>query len=200
MSNLWEPVHAAVVEAAWQARERGLSLRAIAAELAGKGTLSPSDRPYLPGSIAAMLRPREYPAAAHIVDDDLEVEIDVHHSVDAAAVAPIVDAAVFDAAHGLQALDASITQQPFTEPTPQTFDAVPAEPIVDAAPVKPQWQPRRGAHGLIDFRSLLQRLGEVPHLQEAAMASVNLRLDQMGLLADRGDWRESVANWLVVNA
>ncbi|MGO9994123.1 MAG: hypothetical protein ACLPTF_16635 [Steroidobacteraceae bacterium] len=197
-----------------------MSLRASAADLAAKGYLSPSDRPYLMGSIANMLRrgSRAVDAAAPIiVDGDLEVEIDIEddtqpaaHAVDAvptlpADVAPIVDAAAFDVAHDLPALDVDAApadafdgmQQPLTEAKPQSVDAAP--PAVDAEPVKQQWQPQRGQHGLIDFRSLLTRLIDVPHLQEAAMASVNLRIDQMGLLADRGDWRETVANWLSRN-
>jgi hypothetical protein len=196
--HLWEPVPAAVVEAAWAARGRGLSLRAVAAELAIKDMLSPSGRPYLPGSIAAMLRYREHPAAP-IVDDDPEVEIDEQPGADTVAASPAAELEP-----GADAVPTPVdivdrTQQPLTELTPQTVDALPADPVVDEATVKPQWQPRRGAHGLIDFRSLMQRLCEVPYLQEAAMASVNLRVDEMGVLADRGDWRECVASWLTIN-
>jgi hypothetical protein len=234
-NKLWKPVPSAVVQAARQARADGLSLRAIAAELASKDMLSPSGRTYLPGSIAAMLRDhvdaghddparlrmltdRDYlgppPAALEGVVDDIDIEVDVaDHTepaadavdavptppaavVDAVDVAPSVDAPVFDAAHGLAPLDVDETQQPLTEPEPQPVDAAP--PAVDAEPVKPRWQPQR-TNGLIDFRSLMLRLCDVPHLQEAAMASAGLRVDQMGSLASRGDWRECVANWLSHN-
>jgi hypothetical protein len=45
-----------VLKAAKAARDRGLSLRAISAELARKGHLSPSRKPYGPQSIKRMLK------------------------------------------------------------------------------------------------------------------------------------------------
>jgi len=52
----WTPVPAGTVQAAKAARERGLTLRAIAAELAQDGRRSRSGRPYGPQSIKLMLR------------------------------------------------------------------------------------------------------------------------------------------------
>ena len=193
--HLWKPVDPAVVEAAWQASMRGLSLRAVAAELATRDMLSPSDREYLPGSIANMLRDR---APVIVVDDpdpDVEIDVELEPGVDCQSLPrPIVDATVFDAAHGLPSLE------PLTEPKPQTVDAAPpADPIVDAQPVKP-WKPRYDGFGYVDFRSLLRRLADFPEdVQAAAMSSAKLRLDQMGLLADRAPAREIVASWLELN-
>lgn len=51
----WLPVPAAAVQAAKAARARGLSLRAVAADLAAQGFLSPSGRPYQAGSVARMI-------------------------------------------------------------------------------------------------------------------------------------------------
>jgi hypothetical protein len=188
--HLWKPVPAAVVEAAWQAQCRGLSLRAIAAELASKGMLSPSERPYLPGSIVNMLRDRDHvvdrtqPA---VVDDDLDPEVEMDEpgaGADAVDAVPTLPAALDDVVGPVDAAPPADIEQP----------------AVDVAPVKPRWQAARGQYGLVDFRSLLQRLCEFSQeLQVLAMASANLRIEQMGLLADRGDWRETVANWLAVN-
>jgi DNA invertase Pin-like site-specific DNA recombinase len=52
---LARPVPAAAVQAAKDARVRGLSLRAVSADLAAQGFLSPSGRPYQPGSVARMI-------------------------------------------------------------------------------------------------------------------------------------------------
>lgn len=52
----WKPVPSATVTAAKAARGRGLSLRAIANELAEKGHVSRSGKPYGPQSIKVMLR------------------------------------------------------------------------------------------------------------------------------------------------
>jgi DNA invertase Pin-like site-specific DNA recombinase len=51
----WKPVPQAASEAAIAAQKRGLSLRAIAAELASRGFLSPSGKPYGPQSVKRML-------------------------------------------------------------------------------------------------------------------------------------------------
>jgi len=51
----WKPVPVAAVEVARAARDRGLTLRAVSAELAAAGFLGPSGRPYGPQSIARML-------------------------------------------------------------------------------------------------------------------------------------------------
>ena len=238
-STRWKPVPAPVVEAARQARARGLSLRAISIELANGDMLSPSGRPYLPGSIAAMVRDHDYLGAMLPTEpvDDLEIELDADgdaappadavnitqaldepqpepltecsaqpvdavptlQPVDAVPTlqpvddlpaagaeleqpaAPIVDAVAFDMAHGLPAADVDAT------PEPQ-----PAPPAVD----KPRWEARRGPGGIIDFHSLMKRLGEFPDLQAAAMASAGMRVDQMVDLIDNPSARIPVANWL----
>jgi DNA invertase Pin-like site-specific DNA recombinase len=51
----WKPVPVAAVEAAKAARGRGLTLRAVSAELAAAGFLSPSGRQYGPESVKRML-------------------------------------------------------------------------------------------------------------------------------------------------
>jgi len=52
----WRAAPEAAVQAARTAKSRGLTLRAIAAELAGNGFLSPSGRAYGPESVKRMLR------------------------------------------------------------------------------------------------------------------------------------------------
>ena len=132
-STRWKPVPAPVVEAARQARARGLSLRAISIELANGDMLSPSGRPYLPGSIAAMVRDHDYLGAMLPTEpvDDLEIELDA----DGDAAPPA------DAVNITQALDEPLTEcsaQPVDAvPTLQPVDAEleqPAAPIVDAVP------------------------------------------------------------------
>lgn len=157
-------------------------MHAVAADLAAKGWLSPSNQPYLPGSIAAMLRrgPHFVDAVAPaIVDDDPDVENDIKDDM----LQPAGDA-----------VDAVPT--PLALPVPDV-DAE-AAPVFDGL-VKLRWQLQRTQNALVDFRSLMLRLSDFPHFQEAAMASAGLRVDQMGLLAERGDWRECVANWLSRN-
>jgi DNA invertase Pin-like site-specific DNA recombinase len=51
----WKPVPQAASKAAREAPKRGLSLREIAAELASRGFLSPSGKPYGPQSVKRML-------------------------------------------------------------------------------------------------------------------------------------------------
>ena len=51
----WKPVPQAASKAAREAQKRGLSLRRIAAELASRGFLSPSGKPYGPQSVKRML-------------------------------------------------------------------------------------------------------------------------------------------------
>jgi DNA invertase Pin-like site-specific DNA recombinase len=53
---LWKPVSEAARKAARAAQKRGLSLRAIAADLSARGFLSPSGRNYGPQSVKAMLK------------------------------------------------------------------------------------------------------------------------------------------------
>ncbi len=219
-NQLWKPVPSAVVKAAWQARARGLSLRAVAAELAAQDMLSPSGRVYLPGSIAAMLRDGDYrvdaapSAALEDAVDDLDIEIDVADDmqpavdavdavptppaavVDAVDVAPIVDAAPPADLEQPPIVDAAVvdgTQQPLTEPKPQPVDT--AQPPVDAHLVK-GWEPRRDSHGSVDAADLLRQLIEYPDLQAAAMAAAGLRVEQMTVLLDRPACRETVANYL----
>jgi DNA invertase Pin-like site-specific DNA recombinase len=52
----WHPVPMAAVASARSARERGLSLRAISAELAAAGLVAQSGRPYGPQSVKKMLQ------------------------------------------------------------------------------------------------------------------------------------------------
>jgi hypothetical protein len=219
-NQLWKSVPAAVVKAAWQARARGLSLRAVASELAAQDMLSPSGRVYLPGSIAAMLRDGAYrvdaapPAELEGAVDDIDIEIDVADDaqpaadavdavstppaavVDTVDVAPSVDAAPPADIEQQPIVDAAVvdgTQQPLTEPKPQPIDA--ATPAVDAPLVK-GWEPRRDSRGSVDATDLLRHLVEYPDLQAAAMASAGLRVEQMTMLLDRPALRETVANWL----
>lgn len=53
----WKPVPQAASKAAIAAQKRGLSLRKIAAELATRGFLSPSGKPYGAQSVKGMLKP-----------------------------------------------------------------------------------------------------------------------------------------------
>lgn len=211
-NQLWKPVPSAVVKAAWQARARGLSLRAVASELAAQDMLSPSGRVYLPGSIAAMLRDGDYrvdaapPAALEDAVDDLDIEIDVADDIvpaaDAVDAVPTPSAAVVDAVDVAPVVDAAppadLEQQPTVDAavvdgTQQPVDTAP--PAVDAPLVK-GWQPRRDSHGSVDAADLLRQLVEYPDLQAAAMASAGLRVEQMMVLLDRPAHRETVANWL----
>lgn len=57
----WKPAPAKAVAIATNARARGLPLRAISAQLAERGYLSPSGKPYSPESIKRMLRQRINP-------------------------------------------------------------------------------------------------------------------------------------------
>jgi DNA invertase Pin-like site-specific DNA recombinase len=54
----WTPVPEAAVQLAKQAHARGLTLRAVSAELATAGYRSPSARPYGPESVKRMVRQR----------------------------------------------------------------------------------------------------------------------------------------------
>jgi hypothetical protein len=248
----FSPVPAPIVEAARQARARGLSLRAIAAELAAKGILGPSGGPYLPGSIACMVRGHDHVAVDVLpVIDDPDIELDQLEAasavdavptpateiVDAALeqlpvvdtileqpAAPIVDAAVFDAAHGLLFIDSPpidaeqlpVTDEPAVDAQPVDersawlmAPAVDAEPapapeqpavqIIDTTPpivATPSWEPRRGSYGQVDVAHLLRRLSEFPHLQQAAMSSAGLRVEQMEDLFSQPSACEAVANYL----
>lgn len=55
----WKPVPDAVSKAARAAQKRGVSLRTIAAELAVRGFLSRSGKPYGPQSVKLMLKEKQ---------------------------------------------------------------------------------------------------------------------------------------------
>jgi hypothetical protein len=55
-TRLFKPAPESHMKAAKAAHARGMSLRAISAELASKGHLSPSGNPYGPQSVKEMLR------------------------------------------------------------------------------------------------------------------------------------------------
>lgn len=141
----WTPVEARIVEAARQARARGLSLRAISAELAAKGILGPSGGPYLPGSIAAMVRDRDHiDRAPALAVDAAVLPVDVigddGSGLDAEPAAPAVDVLA----------DPIVDAAPLPGLEPPIVDAAPAEPpAVD----KPRWEARRFGRGLISISS-----------------------------------------------
>jgi hypothetical protein len=210
-STQWKPVAPMIVEAARQARARGLSLRAVAAHLATRGMLGPSGGPYLPGSIAAMLKDRpptvvtvdEAPPLAEVPTVDaapatVEPEAPTVDSapLDAASLPAVIEPPIIDAA--LPAI--TVNAEPVVEDRDIEieFDLEP-QPAVDVEPVKQPWQPTRDQDGHVELRDLMRRLSDYRELQEAAMAAVGLGLDQIEWLVHRGELRDMVADWLTAN-
>jgi hypothetical protein len=167
-------------------------LRAIAADLAAKGWLSPSKQPYLPGSIARMVRSGavfDYAALpTHLaVVDDPDIEIDVEDDTATNQVVdaiPTLRAVVVDAAPPAVALEDA---QPVVDaaPLPSAAPSLTPQPVVDA---------RRSA-GPLTFRSLLVHMRDTMTDADvdAAMATVGLTGHQLIVLDKHPELLAAVA-------